>query len=133
MIGVETVEHISELANEGDIHQVDLKIRDISNQDIVPGFDDVMTASNFGNISDMANKSDVALGIINMVFETVGMVSIFAARTKNIKNIVLTGNMTTVSQAKGVFDTLNRMFNMNFVIPENAQYGTVIGAALGDK
>ena len=65
-----------------------------------------------------------------MIFETVGMVSVFAARTKNIKNIVLTGNLTTVSQAKGIFESLNRMFNMNFVIPENAQYGTVIGAAL---
>lgn len=130
MLGIQTVEHISELANEGDIHRIDLKISDISKQDIVPGFDDIMTASNFGNISDLANKNDIAMGIINMVFETVGMVSVFAARTKNIKNIVLTGNLTTVSQAKGIFESLNRMFGMNFVIPENAQYGTVIGAAL---
>ncbi len=130
LLGIETVEHISELAREGDIHRIDLKISDISKHDIVPGFDDVMTASNFGNISDLANKSDIAMGIINMVFETVGMVSVFAARTKNIKNVVLTGNLTTVSQAKDIFETLNRMFKMNFVIPEKAQYGTVIGAAL---
>jgi len=29
-----------------------------------------------------------------------------------------------------VFSTLNRMFDMNFTIPENSQFGTVIGAAL---
>ena len=130
MLGIETVEHIEELARTGDIHRIDLKINDISKNDIVPGFGDIMTASNFGNISDIASKNDIALGIINMVFETVGMVSVFAARNYNIKNIVLTGNLTNVSQAKDVFSSLNRMFDMNFVIPEYSQFGPVIGAAL---
>ena len=37
---------------------------------------------------------------------------------------------TVVEQAKPVFDTLSSMFGVNFIIPENAQFGTVIGAAL---
>ncbi len=130
MLGIETVEHIEELAESGDIHRIDLKINDISKNDIVPGFGDIMTASNFGNISDIATKNDIALGIINMVFETVGMVSVFAARNYDIKNIVLTGNLTNVSQAKEIFASLNRMFDMNFVIPKYSQFGPVIGAAL---
>ena len=89
-----------------------------------------MTASNFGNISDMATKGDIALGIINMVFETVGMISIFAARNYNLKNVVLTGNLTQVAQADEVFSALNQMFDMNFIIPKHSQFGTVIGAAL---
>jgi len=65
-----------------------------------------------------------------MVFETVGMVSVFAARNYGLRDVVLTGNLTTVSQAPAIFESLNRMFDMNFVIPKHARFGTVIGAAL---
>ena len=60
----------------------------------------------------------------------IGMISYFAAKQYNLKNIVLTGNLTQISQAKEIFEGLNQMFDMNFVIPKNAQYSTVIGAAL---
>ena len=130
MLGMDTVDHIEELAKTGNLSNIDLKISDITSQDIVPGFGDTMTASNFGNMSDIATKGDIALGIINMVFETVGMVSVFAARSHGLKNIVLTGNLTTVSQAPEIFGGLSRMFGMNFVIPGYSQFATVIGAAL---
>ncbi len=130
LLGMDTVAHIEELAKNGDLRNVDLKINDITKQDIVPGFGDTMTASNFGNISDIATKSDIALAIINMVFETVGMISIFAARNYSLKNVVLTGNLTSVEQAGALFESLNRMFDMNFIIPKYSQFGTVIGAAL---
>ncbi len=130
MLGMDTVEHIEELAKTGNLRNVDLRISDITEHDIVPGFGDTMTASNFGNISDIATKGDIALGIINMVFETVGMVSIFAARQHGLKDIVLTGNLATVAQAPEIFGGLSKMFGMNFVIPEYARFGTVIGAAL---
>ena len=130
MLGIDTVDHIEELAKSGDLKNIDLKINDITNKDILPGLGETMTASNFGNLSDIATQSDIALGIINMVFETVGMVSIFAARQHNLQNIVLTGNLTTITQAEEKFAALSKMFDMNFVIPEYANYGTVIGAAL---
>jgi len=44
--------------------------------------------------------------------------------------LTFTGNLTTIPQSKSIFETLNKMFDVNIVIPENAQYGTVIGAAL---
>jgi len=130
LLSMDTVSHISELAKEGSLDKVDLKINDITKADIVPGFSDIMTASNFGSISDLATKADIALGIINMVFETIGMMSIFAARNYGIRDVVLTGNLSDVAQAKDIFGTLNRMFDMNFIIPKNSAFGTVIGAAL---
>lgn len=130
LLGMDNVEHISELAREGDLMNVDLKIKDITKSDIIPGFGDIMTASNFGSISDLATRGDIALGIINMVFETIGMVSIFAARNYSARDVVLTGNLSVVEQAPYVFGTLNKMFDMNFIIPENSPFGTVIGAAL---
>ena len=130
ILSMDTVEHISELAKGGSLDKVDLKISDIIKTDIVPGFSDTMTASNFGSISDLATREDIALGIINMVFETIGMISIFAARNYGIKDVILTGNVSVVAQAKEIFGKLNKMFNMNFIIPDNSAFGTVIGAAL---
>jgi type II pantothenate kinase len=130
LLNMDDVLHVAELAKEGDLKKVDLKIKDITSKDIIPGYGDLMTASNFGKVSDLASKADIALGLINMVFETVGMVSIFAARTAGLSDIVLTGNLTTVPQAEAIFAELSRMFSVHFMIPEHAQYSTVIGAAL---
>lgn len=130
LLDMDTVDHISELAKDGDLSRIDLRINDISAEATVGRLSETMTASNFGNVSDLATKADIALGIINMVFETVGMVSLFAAKNHNIRDIVLTGNMTTVPQAKTIFNGLNSLFDVNFVIPERSQFGTVIGAAL---
>ncbi|MBE6664339.1 MAG: type II pantothenate kinase [Ruminococcaceae bacterium] len=127
-LGLTKIESIDELAKVGSIENIDLRICDISKKDM--GLSSHMTASNFGKISDTATNGDLALGLINMVFETIGMISYFASKQYGIKDIVLTGNLTQISQASEIFDNLNKMFNMNFVIPEKAQYSTVIGAAL---
>jgi type II pantothenate kinase len=89
-----------------------------------------MTAANFGKLSDMASSGDIALSIINMVFETAAMLGIFAARSKNLHDIVLTGNLTSIPQAKPIFEDLQKIFDVNFIIPEHAQFATAIGAAL---
>ena len=69
-----------------------------------------------------------------MVFETIAMVAIFAARSKNTKDIVLTGNLTAFDMCKEVFSDLEKIFGVNFIIPENSQFATVIGAlAIFDK
>ena len=60
------------------------------------------------------------------------MLAVFAARSKNTRDIVLTGNLSKMPQAKPIFDILSNMFDMNFVIPEYSEFATVIGAALAD-
>ena len=89
-----------------------------------------MTASNFGKVSDLATKNDIALGITNMVAETIGMLCVFAARSHKLDRVVLTGNLTTLSPIRAVFTTMEKLFGIHFMIPENAQYSTVICAAL---
>lgn len=130
MLGMDDIQHIQELAEGGDLDKIDWRIGNISKKDLLPGASDKMTASNFGNISDIATKADIALGIINMVFETIAMVSMFAARNYDLRDIVLTGNLTTLKKAPELFRSLNAMFNLNFIIPDNSRFGTVIGAAL---
>jgi type II pantothenate kinase len=65
-----------------------------------------------------------------MVYETIAMMAIFSARTKNTRDIILIGHLAVLPQSKEIFDKLKNMFNVNIIIPENAAYGTVIGAAL---
>lgn len=130
MIGVDTIEHIEQLANEGDLSKIDLRISDISGNNLYPGVNHELTASNFGKLSDLADQNDIALGIVNMVGETIGMMAVFAARNFGLDRVVLTGNLTAITPIRGVFETLERNFGIKFLIPENAQYGTVIGAAL---
>ena len=130
ILGMNDIDHITELAAEGNLKNIDLQISDIlSTQGNLP-LPEEMTAANFGKVSDIASRSDIALGIINMIFETVGMMAIFAARRHSIRDIVLTGYLTTVPQAATTFKILSDMFNVNFIIPELSQFATVIGAAL---
>lgn len=130
LLGMDNVNHIHRLASDGDLGKIDLRMKNISKKDDFSQLEPELTVANFGKISDIAEKSDIALGIINMVFETVGTTAVFAARTKNVKDIVLTGNLTVIPQAKEIFANVGRMLGANFIIPEYSQYGTVIGAAL---
>jgi len=110
---------------------VDLRIKDITSPDALEALSRDLTAANFGNISDLASKSDIAIGVLNMVFETVAMVSVFAARSVGVKDIVLTGNVTQLEYCRRKFEELNGMgYGVRFIIPEHSRFATVIGTAL---
>lgn len=130
IIGVDTIEHIEQLCENGDIDNIDLRIKDISDKSLFPSVNHELTASNFGKLSDMATKEDIALGIANMVAETVAMMAIFAARGHGLRDIVLTGNLASVKPVREIIGKLAGAFDVNFIFPDNAQFGTVIGAAL---
>ncbi|MBE6597637.1 MAG: type II pantothenate kinase [Ruminococcaceae bacterium] len=132
ILGVDNIDHLEQLCADGDLNKVDLMIKDISGDENFQ-IDGDITASNFGKLSDMASKSDIALGIANMVAETIAMLGIFAARNYGIKEVVLTGNLTTIEPITRVFNDLEKNFGVKFIVPDNAQFATVIGAALCDK
>lgn len=131
LIGIENIEHIVETAKTGNLDNIDLRISDIAKKTSSHmELPNDMTAANFGKVSDIATTGDLALGVINMVFETIGMIGMFASRNAGTKNIVLTGNMTSLPQSKEIFANLNKLFDLNFIIPENAVFATAHGAAL---
>ena len=130
LLQIESVEHLDLLAAEGDLERVDLRVGDFAKTAPIETMSKDLTASNFGKVSDMATKEDLALGLFNMVYETVGMMAIFAARGLGVRDIVLTGNLAVTRHAAVVFPHLSRLFDVNFIIPERAQFATVIGTAL---
>ena len=131
MVGVDNIDHFEQLCEGGDLANIDLRIKDMSS-DHTFQINDEITASNFGKLSDLATPSDTALGIANMVGETIAMLAVFAARNYNLKNVVLTGNLTAIKAVTRVFEGLEQMFGIRFIIPEQSQFATVIGAALCD-
>ncbi len=132
LLKADTMAHIEEYVESGDLKNVDLTIKDLTAKNAKSALKEDMTAANFGNVSDIATKSDIAAGIMNLVFETVGMVSVFAARSCGVKDIVLTGNLTRLKRCREKFTEFNSMgYGVNFIIPERAQFSTVIGTALG--
>ncbi len=132
LLGTDRIEDIEAMAMEGKIENVDLFVGDMTHKDLA-GVSSRLTASNFGNISGFATNGDIALGLFNMVYETVAMMAIFASRSFNVGDIVLTGNLTKAAPAHSIFAALSDYFGLNFMIPEHSRFATVIGAALSYK
>jgi type II pantothenate kinase len=129
MINIRDFQTFTELAEGGDLHNIDLSIGDIS-RDEIPGLSSDTTASNFGKITDMASSADLALGIVNLVFQSVGTTAVLAARLSGIRTIVFTGNLTLVAQGKRVLDNFSNLYNVEIIVPDGAEFATAIGAAL---
>ena len=128
MLNVRNFNDLIETANGGNLDHIDLSIGDLSH--CVVGLPSESTASNFGKLSDLASNADIGLGIINLVFQTIGMISVFAARIDQTKDIVLTGNLTNVPQSHEIFSELGKLFDVNFITPVNAEFATAAGAAI---
>jgi len=133
LLRAESIEHIEEYALSGDLGKIDLRIKDMTADGTLSVLSRDLTAANFANVSDIAGKEDIAKGILNLVFETIGMVSVFAAHQCGVENIILTGNLTRLAFCKEKYEEFNNLkanYGVNFIIPKNAEFATVIGAAL---
>lgn len=120
---------VVELAHKGDLSKVDLNISDISASDISTLTAEV-TASNFGKMADGLQPEDLARGVLNMVFQTIGMLAVFACRNDNIKDVVVTGTLSRVPCAEQLFKQVQRLYKIKFIIPDHSIYATATGAAL---
>ncbi|MDP4153576.1 MAG: pantothenate kinase, partial [Bacillota bacterium] len=129
MLHIGNIDDIVSTAQSGDLSKIDLLISDITSEEM-PTLNPNVTASNFGKISDLATKNDMALGIMNLVFQTIGMLAVFATKAVGSKNVVLTGFLATVPQSEMLFRQLEEMFGITFKTPDHAEFATAIGAAL---
>ncbi|MBQ6000352.1 MAG: type II pantothenate kinase [Clostridia bacterium] len=129
VLGVRDVQNLAKLAEQGDLKKVDLSIGDITTNAVsnLP-FD--ATASNFGKLSELATPEDIALGLFNLVYQTIGMLAVFASRGHENKEIVLTGNLSDMAECRPIFNALSEMYQVRFHVPKQAQFATAVGAAL---
>ena len=129
MIGKSDIDAILALAENGKLENVDLSVREILGRDI-PSLSPNLTAANFGKIKSTASESDIALGIINMVFQTACMLAVFAAKNDTIRDVVLTGTLTTIPQTADILSIFSEQYGLCFSIPPNSVFATAIGATL---
>jgi len=120
---------IVKLAQTGDLSAVDLLLEDIMDKDM--GFlNKKTTASNFGKMADGASSGDIALAIINMVYQVIGMLSVFAARAKSLDRVIVTGNGSRNKVGQKVLAEITGMYGVEFAYPADAEYTTAVGAGL---
>jgi type II pantothenate kinase len=120
---------IMELAKDGRLDQVDLLLEDITDTDI-SFLNRQSTAANFGKTLDSAGNSDIALAILNMVYQVIGMISVFAARSIGVGRVVITGNGSNNPVGKQILEVISGMYGIVFEYPPDAEYTTAAGAAL---
>lgn len=128
LFGETDINYVSELAEMGTLENVDLLIGEITKNEI-PNLPPDATAANFGSVKSRASKNDFALGLINMLFQTVGMLAVFACRNDSIKNVVVTGTTAMLPQGKEIFARMSSLYGIEFTVPHQAEFATAIGAA----
>lgn len=129
LLKTDNFKEISELAQKGDISQINLQIRDISAHPL-QGLPLDATASLFAKAQSNAAEEDIAVGIICMVLQAIGSAAILSALNSGIKDFILIGNMTKLPQCQVLFPKMERIYGVRFHIPQYAEYRTAIGAAL---
>jgi type II pantothenate kinase len=108
---------------------VDLLLEDITDTEIsfLPR---ESTAANFGKMLDSALNSDIALAVLNMVYQVIGMISVFAARSVGVDRVIITGNGSNNPVGQQVLRVISGMYGIRFEYPPDAEYTTAAGAAL---
>jgi len=129
LLSLSDFKDIMELAVLGNLDPVDLLLEDITITDF-SFLDKKSTASNFGKVLDTARHEDIALGIINMVYQVIGMLSVFAARSRNINKVIVTGSGSHNPLGQKVLTEITRMHSVAFEYPEDGEYTTAVGAGL---
>jgi type II pantothenate kinase len=120
---------IMELAESGNLNQVDLLLEDIMESDM-SFLNKESTAANFGKMLDAAGSGDIALAILNMVYQVIGMLSVFAARARNTSQVIVTGNGSDNHIGQKILAAITGMYGIDFIYPEDAEYTTAVGAGL---
>jgi type II pantothenate kinase len=120
---------IVKLAESGRLDRVDLLLEDIMETGL-SFLAREATVSNFGKMLDGAGPEDIALGIINMVYQVIGVLSVFAAKSGNTGGVVVTGNGSNNAVGKKVLEAITGMYGIRFEYPGDAEYATAIGAGL---
>jgi len=132
LAGTSDFRKIESLALQGSYTAVDLTIGDVSPA-AIGTLHTELTAANFAKLTTTPSPADLAAGAINMVLQSIGSMAVFLAASCSTHEIVLTGALASIQQAKPAYDFFNRMYDISFTIAENPNFACVIGAGLCAK
>lgn len=121
--------HLRTLAERGSLKNIDLTVGDISNQEL-PDLPLDVTVCNFGKANSHDTPQDLALGLINMVLQNIGVMAYLAGSGRGIKTFVVIGRMTTLPQAEKIFERLSTLYGVDFILAKQATFMSAIGAVV---
>ncbi len=127
--GIHQYAMIRKLCPDGDLSHIDLTIGDMS-RGRVGTLPSEATAANFANLAEDATSADKLRGLVNLVLQAIGTMSVLATKTCGTDTVVLTGALTMLPPARETFDLFTKLYDVEFIIPENATFATALGAAL---
>ncbi len=129
MLNLHDFDSFESLLESGRIENVDLTVGDISQQEI-PGLAMDTTASNFGKVNDLATQADLAVGIVNLVFQSVGTAAVLCARQKKRDKVIFTGNLTRIRFGQQVLSGFAQLYGIKMIVPDHSEFATSVGAVL---
>lgn len=127
ILGCEPGENLDRLGKKGDLSRVDLLMSELPS--CPPSLDPKLTAANLAKTTRETSDADWALGITNMVFQTIGSMAYLAARGFGVDTLVFTGGPTASDSARRIYSSFSRAYGLNFIVPEHSECATAIGAA----
>ena len=107
---------------------------DLSVFDIVGGGIGVVpadaTASNLGKLARDTGytKEDLAAGIANLIGQTIGITSTFAAMAHGAKKVLLTGKLTAMEEIVRFVQRTGELYGVSMVAPVKSAFVSAVGA-----
>ena len=127
ILGMEPGHEMDELCAGGDLARVDLLMSELPS--CPPSLDPKLTAANLAKTTAGTSDADWALGIMNMVFQTIGSMAYLAASGLGLDTLVFTGGPTVAPAAKKIYDSFSRAYGLDFIVPPYSECATAVGAA----
>ena len=70
------------------------------------------------------------MGLINLTLQNIGVMAYLAGSGRGIKTFVVIGRMTTLPHVTEIFERLNNLYGVNFILAKQSTHMTAIGAAI---
>jgi type II pantothenate kinase len=132
LLGTTDVQTIDAMAMRGDSNGADLALRDVVSGPIGALPPDA-TAVNFGRLArqeQTAHPDDLAAALMTLVAQVIAITAINAARAEQIERVVLIGHMADLPSFRRVIAQVGEYYAMQVLVPEQAGFGTALGALL---
>jgi type II pantothenate kinase len=125
------MDELQTLAASGDLHAIDLQLKDVY-EGTLSHLTPSATVSNMSKLNEQSLRADIAAGLCNMIFQSIGVMAVFAAKRHLTRTIVMVGTITDWPIAQRSLDEVAALHNVKFIVPDHAAFATAIGAALSE-
>ena len=131
LLDIDSFDELISLSKTGDLSKIDIFL-DNKNKNNNCKLPQDLIASNFGKVakSQDLKERDIAIGIVNMVFQTIGRVSALATKSVDTSEIVAIGNLSKTPQAQQILKQIGNTYGVNFNFYKNTQYAVALGSII---